>query len=85
MSAYLFGKKTESLKELDDEDLSRIVDWFVLVSFNGYYSSQTDTKLDKDVEIVKTSALFPFDKLLGNMQAKKARIKIGLSLTFKED
>lgn len=79
LSAYLYRKKTESLKDLDGEDLRRIVDWFILVSFNGYYSSQTDTKLDKDVEIVKTSTLFPFEKLLDNMQIKKARIKIGLA------
>ncbi|MCL0049639.1 DUF1524 domain-containing protein [Peptococcaceae bacterium] len=50
-----------------------------MVSFNGYYSSQTDTKLDKDLEVIKESAYFPWDKLLENMQNKKAKVKITLN------
>jgi hypothetical protein len=79
MAFYLYTKDVNSLEDLDNTDVKKMVDWYILVSFNGYYSSQTDTKLDRDLEIIKTSSVFPFDKLLENMQSKKAKIKISLN------
>jgi len=79
ISAYFYYKNINSLDELDNADIKNIVNWFVLVSFNGYYSSQTDTKLDEDLEIIKGSAYFPYDKLLENMQNRKAKVKITLN------
>ena len=76
ISAYFYHKNVYSLDELDSTDIENIVNWFVLVSFNGYYSSQTDTKLDEDLEVIKGSAYFPYDKLLENMQNRKAKVKI---------
>lgn len=77
IAKYLDTKGVDSLDRLEDSDVKNIVNWFVLTSFNGYYSSQTDTKLDKDLEIME-SAYFPREKLINNMQDKKARIKITL-------
>lgn len=77
IAKYLYTKGIDSLDELEDSDVKSIVNWFVLTSFNGYYSSQTDTKLDKDLEIIE-SAYFPCEKLFSNMQEKKARTKIRL-------
>lgn len=74
---YLYIKGIDSLDKLEDGDVKNIVNWFVLTSFNGYYSSQTDTKLEKDLEIME-SAYFPLEKLLNNMHDKKARTKITL-------
>ncbi len=78
VAAYLYAKKISSLTQLDDGDIKNIVNWFVLVSVNGYYSSQTDTKLDKDFEAVAESTAFPWEKLVENIQQKKARTKITL-------
>ena len=45
ISAYFYHKGINSLDELNSTDIENIINWFVLVSFNGYYSSQTDTCL----------------------------------------
>jgi len=76
ISTYFHHKDIDSLDELDDRDIESIVKWFVLVSFNGYYSSRTDTKLDKDIVVIKESSYFPLDKLLENMKSRKAKVKI---------
>ncbi|WP_457640685.1 GmrSD restriction endonuclease domain-containing protein [Persephonella sp.] len=78
ISAYFYHKNIHSLDELDSVDIKNIVNWFVLVSFNGYYSSQTDTKLDKDLEVIRKSTHLPWNKLLENMQNRKAKVKITL-------
>jgi len=82
IAKYLYTKGIDSLDGLENSDVKSIVNWFVLTSFNGYYSSQTDTKLDKDLEIIE-SAYFPWEKLLSNMQDKKARITITLNDIMK--
>jgi hypothetical protein len=55
-----------------------LINWFVLASFNGYYSSQTDTKLDRYIEVIEESNSFPYQGLINNMQSRKARVRITL-------
>jgi hypothetical protein len=76
ISAYLYHKNINSLEELEEYDVKNIINWFILSSFNGYYSSATDTKLDEDLDIVKSSSVFPIDQLIENMRKRKAKIKI---------
>ena len=76
ISAYLYHKNINSLEELEEYDVKNIINWFILSSFNGYYSSATDTKLDEDLNIVKSSSVFPIDQLIENMRKRKAKIKI---------
>jgi len=48
-----------------------LINWFVLASFNGVYSSRTDTRLEDDLRIVKNAKDdFPFHDLLKSMRAK---------------
>lgn len=77
IAKYIYIRNIESLEQLDESDVKNIINWFVLTSFNGYYSSQPDTKLDRDMELI-TAAYFPYEDLIGNMQNRKARIKIRL-------
>ncbi len=35
----------------------RLADWFLLTTFKGYYSAQTDTKLDRDLDSIAGSSL----------------------------
>jgi hypothetical protein len=79
LAAYFFAMNLTALDELNYEESKRIVDWFVLASFTGYYSSQTDTKLDRDLEVINQASSFPWDSLLANMQAKKAKTKISFN------
>lgn len=76
IATYIYNKGINSLEELDTADIKNIINWFILVSFHGYYSSQTDTKLDKDIEMVKQSNVFPYQKLKDNLGNKS---KIGVN------
>jgi len=77
IAKYFYNRGINSLNELDEDEKKRIVNWFVLTIFNGYYSSQTDTKLDRDLEAVGKDS-FDFEKLLDNQRNKKAKIKISI-------
>ena len=76
IATYLYYKNTDSLEELEEKDIENILNWFILSSFNGYYSSATDTKLDEDIDVVKSSSIFPIDQLIENMTRRKAKVKI---------
>jgi len=78
IAKYIYSRNIASLDELAENDINNIINWFVLTSFNGYYSSQPDTKLDRDLELLTGAPYFPYEKLIQNMQDKKARIKIKL-------
>jgi hypothetical protein len=76
LATYFYTRNINKLEELDGQDVQNMVNWFVLASFIGYYSSQTDTKLDRDLEIIKKSSVFPYQQLLENMHNTKSKIKI---------
>lgn len=76
IAAYLYRKGVDSLNQVDEIDKRKIINWFFLASFNGYYSSQTDTKLDRDLEVIEKSFVFPWDDLIANMESRKARTRI---------
>jgi hypothetical protein len=76
LATYFYVRNINSLEELDKQDIKNMTYWFILTSFNGYYSSHTDTKLDQDLEIIKKSNSFPYDQLLSNMRARKSKVKI---------
>lgn len=79
IATYFYGKGLQSLDDLDDDDQKRMINWFILASFNGYYSSRTDTKLDKDLEVIQGSGCFPWDSLIACMEAGRAKTKINYS------
>jgi hypothetical protein len=57
-----------------------MVNWFVLASFNGVYSSRTDSRLEDDLKIIKEAkSNFPLRDLLKSMENKinKAEIDEG--------
>ena len=76
IATYFYKRNIDSLDDLDSSDIRNIINWFVLVSFTGYYSSQTDTKLDRDIEVIKQKDVFPINELIENMKTRKSKIKI---------
>lgn len=78
IATYLYTKSIDSLDRLEDTEVQDLVNWFVLASFNGYYSSQTDTKLDRDLELIAGNTSSPWGKLIENMQQRKTKTKITL-------
>ena len=79
IAEYLYHRNIGKLENLNGADIKNITNWFILTSFNGYYSSATDTKLDEDMECVRSSTYFPFEDLIKNMQKRKAKTKISES------
>lgn len=76
LASYLYNQNIEDLKELDEQNIKNMINWFIVSSFNGYYSSATDTKLDEDLNIIKAAKEFPINELFENMKKRKAKIKI---------
>jgi len=78
ISKYFYNRRIENLNSVDLIERRKIVNWFILTSFNGYYSSQTNSKLDDDLESLH-KPYFDFEELLNNQRAKRGRIKISES------
>jgi len=76
IAEYLYRRNIKDINDLSENAIKNLIHWFILTSFNGYYSSATDTKLDEDINLVKSSSKFPIDGLIENMKQRKAKIKI---------
>jgi len=75
--AKFFSKAgIKRLDDLDPETIKYMENWLVLVSFNGYYTSKTDPKLDDDLRVIEESKGFPFDELLKNIERRRIKVKI---------
>jgi hypothetical protein len=62
--------KSQGLSILQQEK-NQMMKWFVLASFNGLYSSHTNTKLESDLQIVGASpGVFPLARMLESMKEK---------------
>lgn len=76
IASYLYNRNIQDIQEIYASDVKNIISWFIVSSFNGYYSSATDTKLDEDLSLVKSAKEFPISELFENMKKRKAKIKI---------
>lgn len=68
---YIFQRKIDNISELSTSERNQIIKWFLLSSFNGLYSSQTNTRVESDIKIIKSSqneGTFPLLKLLQSME-----------------
>ena len=73
---FFYVRGISSLDNLSSSEIKNIENWFVLTSFNGYYSNSPDTKLEKDLEVISESSSFPFEELKENMKSRRARTAI---------
>ena len=76
IAKYFSSNDITNINQINSDLAKLIESWFVLVSFIGYYSSQTDTKLEEDLRIVKAHRDFPFEELLNNIEKRRLPIKI---------
>lgn len=72
---FFYENGVEDLNSLSGGELRDVEKWFILVNFRGYYSSQTDTKLQKDLELVSSSK-FPLSELLNNMKSRRVKLTV---------
>ena len=71
IATYLYQKSIRCLEALDPEDVEKMITWLIVANFRGRYTSRTDTKLQRDIDIVKTAKTFPLDELLNEIRAPK--------------
>jgi hypothetical protein len=73
---FAYKKGYESVDEIPENEIKKILRWLILTSFNGLYSSQTDKRLEDDLKIVAASDGFPVSQLLDSMKQKNFRTEI---------
>jgi hypothetical protein len=77
---YVYNRGINNIDEMTENESKRMIRWFILASFNGLYSSRTDTRLESDIKILNENVNgFPINELLNSMN-EKIKIK-----TIKEN
>ncbi|RLE65315.1 MAG: hypothetical protein DRN53_00035 [Thermoprotei archaeon] len=71
IATYLYYKGVNSIKSLNTEETENIINWLIIVNFRGRYTSRTDTKLQRDINIVKGTKEFPLNELLNEIRSPK--------------
>ena len=73
MVQHLYQRNIPSLESLKQQERNQMMKWFIIASFNGLYSSHTNTKLEADLKVIKEpspSESFPLHQMLSSMKAK---------------
>lgn len=76
IAKFFYRSDVDELSNLNTSEIENIEKWFIIANFRGYYSSQTNTKLGKDLEIIENSSNFPINELIRNMKQKRFRTEI---------
>ena len=71
IATYLYSKGIDSIESLDHNDIENILTWLIIANFRGRYTSRTDSKLQKDIDIVRNSESFPLNELLKEIRSPK--------------
>jgi len=87
LSVFFYGQKIESVNQLSKSEMKDIENWLVLVNFTTYYTSKTDSKLQKDINILRKASKFPYNELIKNINdyhgrtiIKEADIRRGMEI-----
>ncbi|RLG19095.1 hypothetical protein DRN63_00375 [Nanoarchaeota archaeon] len=76
LSVFFYGQRIKSIDQLSESEKRKIEDWFVLVNFTTYYTSKTDSKLQKDINVLKEASRFPYSDLIKNISEYHGRTLI---------
>lgn len=60
VATYLYERGVRSIGELSKDDAKRIANWFIAINMKGYYSASTNSKLQKDLDIIRKGAMLGF-------------------------
>jgi len=77
---FFFTHDIKAVSDLSESDKKSMLRWFLLASFNGIYSSKTNTRVESDLRIVKSASrpdAFPIAKLLESMDSEIRTTEIG--------
>jgi hypothetical protein len=68
---YVYNRRISNVDEITENESKRMIRWLILASFNGLYSSRTDTRLESDIKILNENINgFPINELLNSMNEK---------------
>lgn len=65
-----------SIDKIPEKEKHKMLKWFIISSFHGLYSSQTDKRLEDDLKIISKSSTFPLNDLMDSMKGKNFRTEI---------
>ena len=71
IATYLYSKDIDNVESLSRNEVEKIVTWLIIANFRGRYTSRTDSKLQKDIDMVRSSNDFPLDELLREIKSPK--------------
>ena len=82
IAKYFYQQQIFTSDNLSENERKDIINWFMIVNMKGYYSSSTNSKLEKDLKIIAdSSGAFPYTNLLDNIgeryKIRKADIEKG--------
>jgi len=71
LAQNLYHRVKSQAFSISQQEKNHMMKWFILASFNGLYSSHTNTKLESDLKIVRSSpGAFPLAEMLKSMKEK---------------
>lgn len=73
---YVLKNGYDSIEKIPETEKHKMLKWFMVSSFYGLYSSQTDKRLEDDLKIISKSSTFPLDNLMDSMKGKNFRTEI---------
>ena len=68
IAVYLYHKDVKNIEFLEPEEIEKLISWLIIANFRGRYTSRTDTKLQRDIDTVKTAKEFPLEELLNEIR-----------------
>lgn len=68
---YVYQQGFKKMESIPEKECNRMLKWFLITSFEGYYSSSVDRKIDETFEILESNGgkTFPFNELQKRMYA----------------
>ena len=79
IAAFLYERNVDSIDDISNSERRLIANWFMLVNLKGYYSSSTNSKLQKDLEVIRKSHnSFPYHEFINNLGERQKIRKVDI-------
>jgi hypothetical protein len=72
---YVYVNKITNLNQISTRNKKLMLKWFIIASFNGYYTASPNKKIEQDLKSFKGES-FPYESLVKNMQKEKIHPRI---------
>lgn len=74
LAAYFHHRKLEKIQDVPPNEVQQILRWFILANFHGVYSASADTRLNRDIKIIRESESFPYEHLMEAVSTGRRQI-----------